>query len=396
MQQLSTNQVITYAQRRAILETALAQRLYSVFDSPPLLGRLRDFVCQGIEHLAVLATRGAPANAADAPRVTLEKRIIEHVFHEERFLGVWRHAGRSGPGPRGLCNVVNNRNKWTAGDCSDLIRLYATVMENDHLRNPQVGLVGADVAAHQGSTRPAGGYFDTSEQGDRQRGGRNTPIGAAVYHPHSDAARSAVGQSAWSAPQGGIFRYRLLHTSNVRRIDAVFGLPEGADISGTTSDSMFFMEHVNSYFEAVGQSCTFDANWLPVIQLLPLVTMVSQGHHTLLESALSLTLNENMTYSVGFYSTLMPHWSSWTDTTVTLGQWMLWAEDHEWNYHMLCYYDEGHLCGYLFGRDANRMVEQERFKRLAKTGRRFLDYFRSWPAMPRQIHVDTLRAAYSL
>ena len=74
----------------------------------------------------------------------------------------------------------------------------------------------------------------------------------------------------------------------------------------------------------------------------------------------------------------------------------MWAEDHEWNYHMLCFYDEGQLCGYLYGRDLNKLTELERFKRMAWTNMRFLDYFRTWPVMPRRFHVDTLRDAYSL
>jgi hypothetical protein len=395
MQNIDEVQVVMYSQRRAMLETALAQRMYSVFDSPPLIGQLRDFVCQAVEHLAVLATRAAPAGIADANRVNLEKGLIASLLQGERFLNVWNNwSGGQGATPGGLVQIVNNWQRWSAADCSDLIRLYCTVMENPALRT--TGLVGGGVAEHQQSTRPGGAPWDKGPGGDRRREGAGANIPAGLYHPHTDAGRTAIRHSAWEGGKGGVSRFRLLPESNVRLIDAVFGLPEGADISGTTADSIFFAESVNSFFEEVQQYRSFDANWLPVVQLLPLATMVSHAHHTLLESALTLTLNSYITYSIGFYTTLMPAWASWTNTTVTLGKWLLWAEDHDWNYHMLCYYHEGRLCGYLFGRDDNRLIVLERFKRLATTGIPFLNYFRTWPCMPRQIHVDTLRAAYGL
>ncbi len=396
MQNIDEIQVVMYSQHRAMLETALAQRMYSVFDSPPLIVQLRDFVCQPVEHLAVLATRAAPAGIADANRVNLEKGLIASLLQGESRLNVWNNwSGGQGATPGGLVQIVNNWQRWSAADCSDLIRLYCTVMENPELRT--TGLVGDGVAAHQQSTRPGGAPWDKGPGGDRQRtGAAGANIPAGLYHPHTDAGRTAIRHSAWEGRAGGVDRFRLLPDSNVRRIDAVFGLPEGADISGTTTDSIFFVESVNSFFEEVQQYRSFDANWLPVVQLLPLTTMVSHAHHTLLESALALTLNSYITYSIGFYQTLMPAWASWTETTMTLVKWLLWAEDHDWNYHMLCYYHEGRLCGYLFGRDGNRLIDLERFKRLATTGIPFLNYFRTWPCMPRQIHVDTLRAAYGL
>lgn len=398
MQNLNDIDVVTYSQRRAMLETALAQSMYSVFDSPPLIIELRDFVCQAIENLAVLATRApTPGMAiADVNRVNLEKGLINSLLVSERSLNVWTNHAPGNPGtPAGLVQIVNNWQRWSAADCSDLIRLYCTVMENPALRG--TGLVGAEVASHQGSTRPGGAVWDKHPGGDRRRTGAvGANIPAGLYHPHTDAGRSGVKDSAWEGRRGGVDRFRLLPDSNVRLIDAVFGLPEGADISGTTADSIFFVESVNSFFEEVQQYRSFDANWLPVVQLLPLATMVSHAHHTLLESALTLTLNGYIAYSIGFYTTLMPAWASWTETTVRLYDWLTWAEDHEWNYHMLCYYHDGRLCGYLFGRDGNRLNELEKFKRLATTGIPFLNYFRTWPCMPRQIHVDTLRVAYGL
>src|SRR4030065_742871 len=106
MQNIDEVQVVMYSQRRAMLETALAQRMYSVFDSPPLIVQLRDFVCQPIEHLAVLATRAAPAGIADANRVNLEKGLIASLLQGESRLNVWNNwSGGQGATPGGLVQI---------------------------------------------------------------------------------------------------------------------------------------------------------------------------------------------------------------------------------------------------------------------------------------------------
>jgi hypothetical protein len=66
---------------------------------------------------------------------------------------------------------------------------------------------------------------------------------------------------------------------------------EGADISGTTTDSIYVLG---------GKSIRAE------LHLLPIATMVPQGHHTILECAYPLTRHGYMNYSVGFYETLNP------------------------------------------------------------------------------------------
>lgn len=52
---------------------------------------------------------------------------------------------------------------------------------------------------------------------------------------------------------------------------------------------MFFMQHVGDFLARMDEG--IGINNLPFIQLLPLATMGSQGHHTVLECSLTLTLN---------------------------------------------------------------------------------------------------------
>jgi hypothetical protein len=97
-----------------------------------------------------------------------------------------------------------------------------------------------------------------------------------------------------------------------------------ADISGTTADTVFGMEVLWHHFHAgtfkSGGEWTEKkiAAWLEdalrmkeVLYLLPLVTMTYQAHHSLLECAFTLSLNDYIDYSVGVYSTLRPQY--WKD-----------------------------------------------------------------------------------
>jgi hypothetical protein len=120
----------------------------------------------------------------------------------------------------------------------------------------------------------------------------------------------------WSAA------FILEYNSVVRAIDRTFGLPEGADISGTTADSIFGMESV-LYLQAQGKTISTqresveldDRGWSMkypgVVILLPLITMVKHGHHALLECALTFMLTGYIdAYHIGKYTSLWPKGSA--------------------------------------------------------------------------------------
>lgn len=133
----------------------------------------------------------------------------------------------------------------------------------------------------------------------------------------------------------------LEYNSIVRAIDRTFGLPEGADISGTTADSIFGMEAVmhlsgkgqesigtekEAIFIMEGSEKKYWEDWdiedkekywsehheasggYPgYVILLPLITMVKHGHHALLECALTFMLTGYIdAYHIGYYTTLWP------------------------------------------------------------------------------------------
>ena len=75
-----------------------------------------------------------------------------------------------------------------------------------------------------------------------------------------------------------------------------------------------------------------------------MATMGSQGHHTVLECALTLTQNSLIKYRVGFYSTLIPEGSS---NAALSGLFSKYESDPR-NIQMLCWWDGTKLGGVRF------------------------------------------------
>jgi hypothetical protein len=120
----------------------------------------------------------------------------------------------------------------------------------------------------------------------------------------------------------GLLRFTLDPKSSIMQIDKMFGLKRGADISGTTADTVFGLETLMHSFHAgahQGKKQWKDkdvAKWMEdalrikeILYLLPLATMGAQAHHTILECAFTLSINDYIDYSIGMYTTLVPkHW----------------------------------------------------------------------------------------
>ena len=315
--EIERDAIIRLAMARGVLETELARRMYNIFNSPPLIGRLRDLCGLTIEQLVGFAFTGTGARAI----------LYTGALQEGgKNLAVWR--GRP-PNILSLRSVLREKNTWSAADCSDLIRLFGGVIEYKPLQEAEE--VGKDEAQFEKAQR-VGGDNIWGKPRARSRGGF-APMPEA---PHTTEARAAMLRFRRD-PRGfaGIKGTGLLRESTVKKIDFVFGLPEGCDISGTTADSIFFMRHVNKFIEGLPEKIPDEM--IPVVQLLPVATMVSQAHHTLLECALTLTLNKIISYRVGFYTTLMPL----KGTCVPLLPLFEWCENDLRNKHVLCYLDRG-------------------------------------------------------
>jgi hypothetical protein len=127
--------------------------------------------------------------------------------------------------------------------------------------------------------------------------------------------------------EGGAARFALRDMSTVNRIDRVFGLVPLADISGTTTDTVYFLER----FAAPARDTVF--------YLLPLGTIVALGHHSLLEVALSLSINRIVDYRIGFHTSLLP--AGAVQAAGRIRSALTAAETSPRNRHMLVYYARG-------------------------------------------------------
>jgi hypothetical protein len=98
----------------------------------------------------------------------------------------------------------------------------------------------------------------------------------------------------------GVDKFRFLPKSVIGAIDRTFGLrPKGGDVSGTTTDSIYALKWA-------GSVSGVSSDTIKAIQLLPMITMVPQGHHTMVECAYPLSRHGYIDYHIGYYTTLAP------------------------------------------------------------------------------------------
>jgi hypothetical protein len=272
------------------VEAALALRLYMFFGSQirPQLQEISETI------LDILYSVGFMGNVSQ----------INQFLERFRYLDVLKTYGAN------FNRLVSNVHNMSPSHCSDMIRLYGEWIE----KKPFQG------AANEKKEefRPGLGTGMQSKgaiwQEMRQRmdwGGKkirkivaNQPAWGGLRPGMGEWQAQAVPQHLRSirylSPQaignhaGGISLKGVINRSAVGKLDRVFGLLEGADISGTTADSTYVVSSFNVD---------------PIMYLLPLGTLVYNFHHTWLEVALALSINRQKTsidYYLGFYRTCIP------------------------------------------------------------------------------------------
>jgi hypothetical protein len=378
---------ITYVTTsRTKIETDLAKKLYRIFDEQPIIGSLRKVVGAAIENLVPLIN-DKPTNK------TITDRL---VGDEHKNLAVWSQAKTAHSAvqwdPHGegwktkppfknwknaqaaLYRLWLNKNAWSASDCSDLIRLFGDLCEqnkgkavysdkddtysahyNDNKQDfekfkPDKYFFAVDPGKKKEKDVKAREDYLSKHKINRTRasGSDKEKLAAGTPAPHVAAGRDKIKYVKLGGPKTfwGISLYRLMPKSTVRKVDIAFGLPTGADASGTTADSILVINRVNSFIEAfktlgvdIGIRSKGDEY---ILQLLPLVTMVSKGHHTLFECALTLSYHGYINYAVGFYETLMPQKfkpEEMRDAVGPIQEALRKASNNSGNKHILAYYD---------------------------------------------------------
>lgn len=360
MRSIDTREVIRISRSRAILETELCKRMYFVFDSTPIITKLRNLVSISIEQICALGL----ANTGSAE--LLWNNAIKEAGAN---LAIWpKYAGTTSMlTVKNLIKVLHKSDQWTASDCGDLMRLFGGIIEDETLQTR--GLVGKAVEDFRREQRVGPGFG--GDQRSRTGGGYTPNL------PHIEAAHNAALEFKRTKGFSGFAKMTLNDNSTVKKIDSAFGLAEGCDISGTTADALFFFRHVNAFIDGLPEMITDEL--LPVIQLLPMATMASQGHHTILECGLTLTLNNIIDYRIGFYTTLMPTGS----TNGTLQGIFNAAEMDVRNQHILCFWENGKLQGIHY----DTPEEFNLLKAASLTNETFRSQFVSLPLKPSQTQL---------
>jgi hypothetical protein len=288
------------ALNKQVLEARLAKQVYEVFDRGAALQKL-----QAMAGLIMQALGRGDAGAFDrAVKAECALRLWERVPKTQSVFAVYS-------GSRMYLS------KLDASDCADLIRLAGEWVEqggmaaagftgftstdwqkdrtmSDSIKEAYRSGVGSGSNKSQVENVWADrkGRFSGVGASNRERGdGRNIEDHVRGWMRDPNAFSGMAGKPGTNNK----FSKRVKGTSNVLRIDRVFGLLEACDISGTTTDTVFALE-------VFGAEAGLTAGYY----LLPLGTIVHNMHHSLLEVATALTLTKCIDYHIGFFSTLAP------------------------------------------------------------------------------------------
>lgn len=273
-------------EEREKLEVRLAKEIENVFWELPLAVPLRKYMRISWEWLLQQADLNVPFGIA-----------LNGIIAKQGSLKIWSNYATR-PSEAGLRRrIMPFSETWSPSDCSDLIRLWGEVIED--APNPGVGRDIAELARQKKQSRDPIEFAKSEKNG---HGGYRARADFPRYHPA--AVPDHLRPLLRDAVSRGAQRCYLMPHDTIKKIDTMYGLPEGMAISGTTTDSIFFLDHMMSLLGALGAP-----DLMPALHLLPIATMVSRYHHTMLECAVALTIPpaRKMDYYIGFYSSLMPH-----------------------------------------------------------------------------------------
>jgi len=201
------------------------------------------------------------------------------------------------PSIHGLREFLKLEAFWSLEKCSDMIRMFGEINE----RWQQLGLSGEHERG-QKALRPEPTFLKVGKGKPVKEGGWGEGMGHRHRDdiPEADQDRSEAPYSNIGSIVRGVDKFQFLRKSVIAAIDRTFGLrPEGGDVSGTTTDSIYALKWA-------GVAADVPREAIKAIQILPMITMVPQGHHTIVECAYPLSRHGYIDYHIGYYRTLAP------------------------------------------------------------------------------------------
>ena len=393
-------------------EVMLARNLYEVFEKNPTLKE----AIRKIGYVAVAYVHEISKYVKTHSKIEAEKALLK-VLKKEKGLLLWGSPEPvDGNAVRG--KIEGLRNGWkgfTTNDCSEALRLFGGVVEevNAHLKGVTVSikcdsrttlkLVLEDLEMLRKAYRSGYGrkvqkdlWKEAQSKAQKKDGTNSAPFRSDVrkrdfarmdkdgditfgpsyremkdgetYRPLSASQlRYVIGSSKRESERDvrGMTLWKLKEGSTVWSIDRIFGLPPGADISGTTADLMWGLEIIAAALYPQRITKTKGKLWgynvkkpapgpntykkeYDLLYLLPIAAMVSHYHHTILECALTQVFNSEIIYSIGFYTTLLSPDCADTPTAQKVREVLKKWEDNPTNFKMVIFDEDDGKWGAIF------------------------------------------------
>lgn len=337
------------------LEVSLAWELLEEFNTKPtLIGFYRHAVERALAEMVTASEFSTEAKAACQKAIDSNKKIDMKIL--TRCLPGEVPPTRKGDGtfatnPRARKSVDEKSpadlkafldpkelDTFDAQDCSDVVRLYGEFVENagpkgvkliiDKVEQDYEKLEKDRKSGQKGATTS---YIDVWNKGEdpKMKWGRHRKFVSTQY----DDVMKKKGSQLLSVQEflisfkGGQSLFQLKDTSTINKIDSWFGLVPAADISGTTTDTIFFIQR---FF---GQM--FLGAFDKMFFMLPLATIVAGAHHSTLEVATPLSQNGLIDYAVGQYTSLFIPSTASNPAAGGLKSALEAAEKHKQN-HLMC------------------------------------------------------------
>jgi len=285
-------------------------------------------------------------------------------------------------------NVV----KLRAEECSDAVRLYGEVVEKGANLHKDLAKAPHDryLPGRQKSAADRYAELDQIKSARRKGGDDVWKVGRSRKFAENQQVPKGPARNLILAQKGGINVWALKDASTIYKIDRAFGVVEGADISGTTTDNIFFLNRFVGLLKKQFPSVVGNLED-PIYHMLPLASIVACAHHSLLEVALAMSINDVNDYRIGLYSTLMPFQSRHPAQGRIMSV-LQRAESNLRNRLMVLYYRRPGTVGgcYLFAKHGR---ERQDFARLAKADLNMLSTFAASRTYPTQDNIEHFMCA---
>lgn len=229
-------------------------------------------------------------NAVQEARNRLRSAQISTMFDVLR-VELFGEGGRDSGFDKWLQSAIANLPKSTNSK-AEIKRTGANIRIDQFVNENSVH----DLFAVGDALRYVGEYIEEGGGSDSVRKFRQALRNKLAFDPANRARVQVPNYDLTEWPPLGVFKFRLLDRSVVKYMERFYGSYLGADVSGTTTDSLaalaylFWLRQEQDDPPKADMSKAAELMISAGIGLVPIAAMVLQYHHTLLECGLALAL----------------------------------------------------------------------------------------------------------